>query len=166
MTPGIRKFFLTIHVTVSVGWFGAVAVFLALSIAGITGKDAQVARSLYVAMRLITWFVIIPLSFASLSTGLIQSLGTRWGLFRHYWILIKFILVSLSIIVLLIHLQPISFMADKAVSSALFDEEVRAAQFQLVIAPVAALLVFIVAIALAVYKPKGMTRYGLRKYKP
>jgi len=34
MTPRLRKFVLTAHVTLSVGWLGAVAGFLALAIAG------------------------------------------------------------------------------------------------------------------------------------
>ena len=35
MTPGLRKFALTTHVTSSVGWLGAVGAFLALAIAGV-----------------------------------------------------------------------------------------------------------------------------------
>ncbi len=34
MTPIVRKFALTAHITFSVGWLGAVAGFLALAIAG------------------------------------------------------------------------------------------------------------------------------------
>ena len=41
-------------------------------------------RGAYLAMDLIGWFVIVPLSLASLLTGLVQALGTTWGLFRHY----------------------------------------------------------------------------------
>jgi hypothetical protein len=37
MTPRLRKFALTAHVTSSVGWLGAVAAFLALAVAGLTG---------------------------------------------------------------------------------------------------------------------------------
>ena len=84
MTPSLRKFLLTTHVTCSVGSLGAVAGFLALAIAGLAGQDAQTVRAAYIAMALIAWFVIVPLTFAALLTGLVQSLGTAWGLFRHY----------------------------------------------------------------------------------
>jgi len=84
MTPQFRKFALTAHVTSSVGWFGAVAGFLALAITGLVGHDAHRVQAAYVAMELISWLVIVPLSLASLVTGFVQALGTPWGLLRHY----------------------------------------------------------------------------------
>jgi hypothetical protein len=86
MTPSLRKLVLTAHITVSVGWLGAVAAFLALAITGLTSRDAQTMRTAYAAMELTARFVIVPLAFASLLTGLIESLGTPWGLLRHYWV--------------------------------------------------------------------------------
>ena len=77
--PRLRKFVLTVHVTSSVGWLGAVAVFLALSVVGLTSRDAQVVRGVYLAMESAGWAVLVPLSLASLLTGLVQSLGTKWA---------------------------------------------------------------------------------------
>lgn len=114
MTPGLRKFSLTAHITFSVGWLGAVAGFLALAVAGLNSQDAQMVRAAYLAMELIGWFVIVPLSLASLLTGLVQSLGTEWGLFRHYWVLAKLLITVLATIVLLLHMQPICHIAGVA----------------------------------------------------
>jgi hypothetical protein len=108
MTPRLRKFALTAHVTSSVGWLGAVAAFLALAVASLTSQDAQMVRAAYLAMELTAWFVIVPLAFASLLTGLVQSLGTKWGLFRHYWVLAKLLLTVLATIVLLLQMESIS----------------------------------------------------------
>ncbi len=163
MTRGFQKFVLTVHVSCSLGWFGAVAAFLALAIAGLTSQDALIVRAAYPALQLIVWFVIIPLSFISLLTGIVQSLGTRWGLFRNYWVLIKLLLVIFSIMILLVHIQPISYMADLASEKSVTGADIRAVQIQLVVAPIVALLVFLVNATLAVYKPKGMTRRGQRK---
>jgi len=69
MTPSLRKFALTTHVTSSVGWLGAVGAFLALAIAGLGSQDPQIVRAAYLAMHLTTWFVIVPLSLAALLTG-------------------------------------------------------------------------------------------------
>jgi hypothetical protein len=77
------------HVVSSVGWLGAVAAFLALSIAGLHAQGSETMRASYLAMQMITWTVIVPLSGASLTSGVIQSLGTQWGLFRHYWVVAK-----------------------------------------------------------------------------
>ena len=111
MTPGLRKFALTTHVTSSVGWLGAVGAFLALAIAGVGSEDAQIVRAAYVAMHLTTWFVIVPLCLAALLTGIVQSLGTTWGLFRHYWVVTNLLLTVLATVILLVHTQPIDHVA-------------------------------------------------------
>ena len=66
MTRGARKVALTTHVTSSVSWLGAVAAFLALAIAGVASKDAEIVRAAYVAMHLVTWLVIVPMSLPHL----------------------------------------------------------------------------------------------------
>ena len=114
MTPRLRKFALTAHVTTTVGWLGAVVVFLALAVVGLTSQDAQTVRGAYLVMEPTAWFVIVPLAFASLLTGLVQSLGTTWGLFRHYWILFKLLISVVATIVLLIYMETFSFMAGVA----------------------------------------------------
>jgi hypothetical protein len=163
MTPGLRKFALTAHVILSVGWLGAVAAFLALAIAGLTSKDAQMVRAAYLAMELTGWFVIVPLSFASPLTGLVQSLGTTWGLFRHYWVLLKFLITIPCTIILLLHMQPTSRLAGVAADTAVAGADLHALQVQLVADAAAAVLVLVVATTLGLYKPRGMTRYGARK---
>jgi hypothetical protein len=163
MTPRLRKFALTAHVTSSVGWLGAVAGFLAFAIAGLTSQDTQKVRAAYLATELITWFVIVPLSLASLLTGLVQSLGTTWGLFRHYWVLAKLLLTILATIILLLHTQPISYLAGVAAEMTLSSADLRGLRIQLVADAGAALLVLLITTTLSVYKPRGMTRYGWRK---
>jgi hypothetical protein len=105
MTPGLWKFGLTAHVTSSVGWLGAVAAFLALAVAGLAG-DAQMVRAAYLAMDLLARFVIVPLALASLLTGVVQSLGTPWGVLRHYWVVFKLLLTIVAVVLLLAILAP------------------------------------------------------------
>ena len=162
MSPGLRKLVRTAHITFAVGWLGAVAGFLALAIIGWKSQDAQAISAAYLAMYWITRFVILPLSFAPLITGPILSLGTPWGLFRHYWILAKLLITILSTLILLIHLQPIRYLADAAAKGTLSSADTQI-QIQMVAASTAALIALIVTNILAVYKPKGMTRYGWHK---
>jgi len=75
MTPTLRKLAFTAHVTLSVSWLGAVATFLVLSIVGLLSQDAETVRGAYLAMDLIGLAIIVPLSFASLATGLIEALA-------------------------------------------------------------------------------------------
>ena len=163
MKPNLRKFVRTAHVIFTVGWLGTVVAFLALAIVGLTSPDNQTVRAAYLAMELITRYVIIPLSIAPLLlTGPILSLGTPWGLFRHYWILVKLVINILSTLILLVHMQPISYLARVAAEGTLSSAD-RGVQIQLVVAASAGLVALLVATALAVYKPRGMTAYGWRK---
>ena len=163
MTPRLRKFALTAHVTSSVGWLGAVVAFLPLAVVGLTSQDAQMVRGAYLAMELTAWVVIVPLAFASLLTGIVQSMGTKWGLFRHYWVLVKLLLTILVTIVLLLQMEGISYIAGVAAETTLSSADLRGLRIQLVVHAAVGLLVLLVPAALSVYKPRGMTRYGWRK---
>ena len=163
LTPPLRKLVLTAHITLAVGWLGSVAGFLALAVSGLTSPDAQTARAAYLAMALIARYVIVPLSFAPLLTGPLLSLGTPWGLFRHYWILAKLVITVLCTAILLLHMQPINALAAAAATGAMAGAELSRMQVQMVVASAAALLALLTATALGVYKPRGMTAYGWRK---
>jgi len=163
MAPGLRKLALTAHVTSSVGWLGAVVTFLALAIVGLTGHDSQMVRSSYLAMELTGWWVLVPLSVASLLTGLIQSLGTTWGLFRHYWVLIKLLITIPATVLLLVRMGPIGRLAGVAAGRTAFGADLGGIRIQVLADAAAALLLLLVAVTLSVYKPRGLTRYGWRK---
>lgn len=119
MAPGPRKFALTAHVACSVGSLGGVAAFLALAVAGVTTPDAWMARAAYSAMGVIAWFVVLPLVLGSLLSGLVQALGTPWGLFRHWWVLAKLLLTGVVTIILVLQLEAISQVAVAAADAAL-----------------------------------------------
>ena len=163
MSPRVRKFALTAHVTSSVGWLGAVAAFLALAVVGSTSDDVQTVRGVYLVMEPTAWFVLVPLALASLLTGIVQSLGTPWGLFRHYWVVFKLLINIVATAVLLTYMETFRFMADMAADPNAPLSEVRNASP--VLHAGAALLLLLVAVALSVYKPRGLTPYGQRKQR-
>jgi hypothetical protein len=162
MLPAVRKFALSMHVTSSVGWLGAVAGFLTLAVAGLTSRDEQLVRASYLAMELTAWAIIVPLSLASPLTGVIQSLGTSWGLFRHYWVLVKLLITIPATLVLLIHMRPIGHLARVVAETTLTGGELAGLRIQMVADAGAAVLVLLVATALSIYKPRGLTPYGQR----
>jgi hypothetical protein len=162
MTAGVRKLALTTHVTSSVGWLGSVAAFLALAIAGVSSGDSQMVRAAYLAMHLTIWFVIVPLSVASLLTGLVDALGTPWGLVRHYWVVTKLLLTVSATTILLVHTQSIDHVAEAASRMDLAASDLRHLRLQLVGDAAAALFVLCATTTLSVYKPWGMTPYGSR----
>ncbi len=159
LKPRLRKFALAGHITASVGWIGAVAGYIALDVAAAISRDAQTLRAAYLAMELIAWYVIVPLAVASLLTGLLMSLGTKWGLFRHYWVLISLLLTVIATVVLLVETQTIGYFADIAADPTTSSEDLRSLGSTLVHS-VGGTVVLIVILVLNVYKPRGMTRYG------
>ncbi len=168
LSPALRKVNLTAHVTSSVGWLGAVVSFLALSIAGMASDDAGIVRSAYLAMSLIGLTVIVPLGVASLITGLVQSLGTPWGLFRHYWVLLKFALTVGATVLLLLHqFTAVAAAASRASAGPLATlPDVGRVGTQLVGDAGFAVLLLVVTTTLSVFKPRGLTSYGRRTQQP
>ena len=167
MPPRLRKFTLTAHVISSVGWLGAVGVFFALAVVGLTSQDAQTVRGAYLAIGSTTWLVLVPLAFASLITGTIQSLGTQWGLFRHYWVLIKFIITVFATYILWGYTSTLTGLADAAAAQAALgnDDLGMLRSPSVMVHSGIALFLLLVTTALSVYKPRGMTRYGQRKQR-
>jgi hypothetical protein len=162
MAPGVRKLALTAHVISSVGWFGAVAVVLALGVVAMTSHDDRTVRGAYLATESITWPVLVPFACAALLTGLVQSLGTPWRLFRHYGVLAKLVLTVFATTILLLYTQTIDDIAGAAAHASLSGDELRALASSPVLHTSGALLVLLLATFLAVYKPRGVTRYGWR----
>jgi hypothetical protein len=164
MAPAVRRFVLTVHVIVSVGWFGAVAAFLALAVAGLASRSVQTVQAASLAMELIGLFVITPLSLASLASGLVSALGSPWGLFRHYWVVFKLVLNVVATAVLLLYIQSLGYFAGLVRNEGLTSADLAQLRDPThVLHATAALIVLGLAAVLAVYKPRGMTRYGQRK---
>jgi uncharacterized membrane protein len=161
MGAGLRRLVLTAHVIASVGWLGAVAAFLALGLLGVTSDDEQTVRGVYRVMEPTAWLVLVPLAVASLLTGLFQSLGGVWGVFRHYWVVFKLAINAISTIFLLAYMETFQAMAAVAADPSAELEDVRT--LSPIVHAAVALLLLGVATVLAVYKPHGLTPYGRRK---
>jgi hypothetical protein len=162
MPPGLRRFALTVHLIASVGWIGAVAAYLALDLTAATSQAAPTLRAAYVAMDLTARLVIVPLALATLLTGLVMSLGTKWGLFQHYWTVISLVLTTLATVVLLVETRTISAYAGMAANPATSGDALRALGSTLVHS-IGGLVILLVNMWLNVYKPQGLTPYGWRK---
>jgi hypothetical protein len=161
MLPTARKLNLAVHVTFSAAWLGAVVAYLSLAIVALTSHDAQLVRAALLGTELIGWFVIVPCALATLLVGIVQSLGTEWGLLRHYWVAAKFVLTTVATAILLGHMRTVSRVARIAQESPSGDLGVL--PLQLLVHAVAGLAVLLTATALSVFKPWGRTPYGRRK---
>lgn len=158
MPPRVRKMVLTAHVATSVGWLGAVCAYLALDVTAVTSQDVLTVRGAYAAMEVTVLYALVPLALASVLIGIVNALGTPWGLFRHYWVLVKLLLTVLAAAVLLVETQTVSYLAEAAASSADPRELPGTLPHS-----VGGLVVLLVILILSVFKPRGVTRYGWRR---
>ena len=162
MTPKTRKAVLTAHITSSVGWIGAVVAFIVLDVTTATSNATHALRASYIAMDLVTRWTIVPLAFASLVSGVWISLGTKWGLFRHYWVIVTLVLTVAATAVLLLQLPLIAYRAEVAADVLSSDDQVRNLG-NLLLHSVGGTLVLLAITVINVYKPRGLTPYGWRK---
>jgi hypothetical protein len=161
MAPPVRKFALAVHLSCSVGWLGAVVAYLVLDLTVASSQDVPAVRAAWMAMGLVVSWAIVPLALASLVTGLVMALGTKWGLFRHWWVLISFVLTVLATLVLLSEAGIVTRSAAIAAASTT-GAELRALPPTL-LHSVGGLGVLLVVQVLNVYKPQGLTPYGWRR---
>ena len=162
MARGLRKATLVVHLAVSVGWIGAVVAYLALDVTTATSEDAEVVRSAYIALDSIAQAVLVPLAVASLLSGVLLSLVTKWGLFRHYWVVISLLLTIIAAGVLFVETRVIVTSASVAADPTTSTAALRALPSTLVHS-IGGLIVLLVILVLNVVKPRGLTRYGWRK---
>jgi hypothetical protein len=157
MPPRLRRTVLVLHVATSVGWLGALIGYLALDITVATSTDITTVRSAYIAMDILVRYAIAPLSIAAVLIGIVNALGTPWGLFRHYWVLVKLVLTLVAAGVLLVKVQDVGYLASLARSAAdprqLSDTLMHS---------VGGTVILLTTLMLSVFKPRGLTRYGWR----
>jgi hypothetical protein len=107
------------------------------------------------------WFVLVPLAHAALFSGIALSLGTPWGLIRHYWVALKLVITAFSTVILLIYMGTFKQMAGMAADPVVELGLVR--NPSPLLHAVLALALLLGATVLAIYKPFGLIPYGTRQ---
>ncbi|WP_454860946.1 DUF2269 domain-containing protein [Promicromonospora soli] len=123
------------------------------------GADEQTVRAAHLMMEPVLRYALVPLAAVALVTGTVQALGTPWGLLRHYWVTISLVLTTFAFVILVLHLPAVEAMAAIAANSTSDVDQLGGDLFH----AVGGLVVLLVPLALNIYKPRGMTRYGWRR---
>ncbi len=150
LSPPWRKALLTLHVVSSVGWLGADMVLLTLSIAGRNGADPAVV---YPAIGLVGSALLVPISVLSWLVGVVSGLVTRWGVLRHWWVVVKLGVTTILTTLVLFALWP--GLREATELGAALPQETRD---QLLIAPSVSFVALVALTAISAYKPWGRTR--------
>jgi hypothetical protein len=107
----VRTALLVVHVATSAGWLGLDGALVALQVTGLHSGDPAARPGIAIAMAAIACWVLIPVVFAALCSGLVLALGTPWGLARHWWVLAKsgiaVVLTTTGAALMLPHLPPV-----------------------------------------------------------
>lgn len=157
MSARTRKIALEMHLFTTSGWLGAVVAFLALAIAAGRAHDASTLSATCVGMNILVRFVVVPSALASIVSGTVSALGTKWGLIQHYWVVAKLALVIISTLILLAQLGRIERIATLAAAG----QAVGAELHRPVVHGGGGLIVLLFVQALSVYKPWGRIRKTL-----
>ncbi len=97
LSPPRFKLLLAAHIAVSGAWLGAAAVKMILAIAAATGATHPGSSAFLTAIEFLT-STDATLAILTALSGVLLSLGTKWGLIQHYWIVVK---IALSVTVVL-----------------------------------------------------------------
>ncbi|MGY1436790.1 DUF2269 domain-containing protein [Streptomyces reniochalinae] len=157
LTRRARRGTLALHVCASAGWLGMTLCLLALGLtAALTGSPA-VTEASYRSMKVYGDWLVGPLALLTLGTGVLLSLGTKWGLARHWWVWIKFWLTTAAALasVLAFRVRIDSTVADVVAGRPVLPLE-------LVIPPAISLSAYVFMTVISVLKPWGLTARGRR----
>jgi hypothetical protein len=158
LSPRLRKALVAAHVLVGVGWFGIVLAKLVLEIVALTTRNQETARTGYLFIAILDLVAFPPAAIATLVTGVVLSVGTAWGLFRHWWIVVK---LALTVAVVVTGAAFVGAWTEQALALAAqpaADVALRTASRWLIGAAVVHLLMLGAATIISVFKPWGQIR--------
>jgi hypothetical protein len=160
-----RRLVLVLHVISSVGWLGLNLGVLVLAVTGATTDDPQTQHAVYRVMGVLGDVLLLPISLTAFVTGLVLALGTVWGLFRHRWVVVKFWLTLIAVILTPLSLLPGIHETVAIVSSTPPDRlaDMGGAAVDGISAGCVSTCMYVTCVVLSVFKPWGRTKGGRRK---
>ena len=154
LSPRARKAALSAHIAVSAIWLGAVVANLFLGISAAATGNETLADAYYTSMDRLVNNLMPAAAIATLATGLLLALATRWGLFRHWLIIAKLMLALTTVLVGLT-------VIDQAISDTIHTRaNTGTTGFSDALLPATAAtpLLLLSATTIAITKPWGRTR--------
>ncbi|MET8677272.1 hypothetical protein ABZW18_06710 [Streptomyces sp. NPDC004647] len=151
-----RKVWLMLHIGFSVSWMGLSLAMVVMSVVGLTADGHGTRRTAYDIMHLFDLTLVIPSMALALITGVVVSLGTPWGLIRHWWVLLKFV-IALSLPLFAAFFEHKWIKELRALEP---SQEPGGTGLALVVCLVVFTVLLWTAVFLSVFKPGGRTRWG------
>lgn len=157
MSASQQKFLKFLHLVSAGLWLSCVMVLALLPIISTQTDSGDEIYMYNLAYHFIDMFVLTPASLFTLMTGLFYSLFTKWGFFRHGWLIYKWIITLFIIITGTFYLGPMVTelleIADTKRITALQDQYYMQGQTIGLYAAIINTLLLVVAVLVSVYKP-------------
>lgn len=164
MSPQAYKLLLTAHIIVSVGWLGIVFAKLVLGLTAVASGTSNISNALYLSMDAVN-VTFPPVAIGTIVTGILLSLGTKWGLLAHTWVVTKTVL-TVGVIATAVGLGDRFVQQSISLPGQVVDDGtilgIASAPILLISLSVAHVLMLGVATVVSIYKPWGKTQFGRR----
>ncbi len=161
--PRLRKATLVLHIVSGVGWMGADIVLFILLITGLTTNDGALAAACYRAVAVFVPIAVPVLALGMLATGLLLGWGTKWGVLRYWWVVVKLALGTIMVILVFLSLLPgVNDLesADATLTADAVRDSLGSATDQMLYPPIVSFLMLATAAILSVYKPWKQTPWS------
>jgi hypothetical protein len=139
------------HILTSAAWFGVAVMVAFCGLAAAFTDDPTLSHALYRTMETAPW-LSIPVGLTAVATGVVLSLGTPFGLVRHWWVVAKIVIAALVV-------ATDAFLVGRVAHHAVL---VGHGSNPLRDSTIAHVVVLGVATWLSVFKPRGRTPHGRR----
>ncbi|UJW29156.1 hypothetical protein L3Q67_28455 [Saccharothrix sp. AJ9571] len=161
LSPRARKTVVVAHVVSSVGWLGLTLGNLVLAVTGVNATDPARQHAAFLAMAMLGETLLVPISLAAFASGLVLSLGTKWGLFRHRWVVAKFALTLIAVVLTPLSSVPGLRELGAVVAAAPADQLIDTGEyaFGLLAAGCVSSGMYLACVILTAFKPGGRTKF-------
>jgi hypothetical protein len=158
LTGAFRKSFLLLHIVAVALWFGVDIALGILVLTAVLVDDPVVAGT---ALQAVPMFAIWPMfgaSVASLVTGVVLGLGSKYGLVRYWWVAIKLAANLLMSTLIVLSLRPGVDAAAELGRRLVAGETTAAVPADLLYPVFVAPSLLLLSFVLSVLKPKARLR--------
>ena len=163
--PPLRKALLLTHIEAGGAWLGLDLALGAVVLTAFTADAASAAAGAVTLAAFATWPLIV-VSLVALGTGVLLGIGSKYGLARYWWVLIKLALtLILTTLVTLVLAPGMHAIRGQGLAALTSGAELTMSPTML-FPPIVSTTAVTVAMALSVFKPWGRIRRRANKASP
>ncbi|MFE0022813.1 hypothetical protein [Amycolatopsis sp. NPDC059021] len=156
-----RKAFLVAHIVTAGAWMGMDLALGILVCTALLTSDPGITAGSYRVLELFAGWPMLAASLLCLASGAVLAVGSKYGLFRYWWVFAKLVVnVVMSLLILFVLRPGLNDVAANAQRLAAGDTSLGSPSellYPVVVAP--SLLLF--AFVLSVFKPWGRMRRAI-----